>query len=740
MKRAITAAAFLIAATAGALTLGGGRAPASALRAFSPAASARHAEFERLFLASPTPQRARADLRELTRAPRIAGTEEGRRSAEFVLGEFRAAGLDARLVEYRVLLPMPRKVRVDLVEPHFRPGPTPESEATGENENRGAPRPAYNAYSPSGRVEAPVVYANYGLPEDYAHLDKLGVDARGKIVLARYGKCFRGVKAYVAEQRGAAGLLIYSDPADDGFRRGEVYPDGPWRPATAVQQGSILYLTGHAGDPLTPGVAATAEAPRLTIDQARTLPRIPTAPLSWRDAAPILENLQGFEAPGEWQGALPFVYRVGPGSSRVEMDLEMDFQVRPIWNVIAEIPGATEPEAWVILGNHRDAWGYGAVDAASGTAPLLAVARGYGELLKRGWRPRRTILLASWDAEEFGLIGSTEWVEENVEHLRRHAVAYLNMDVGVSGPNFNAAAVPSLSRLIREVAGGVRDPKTQLALLDAWRSHAPQRGREGGLSPATSLEGPGGPGEPRVGELGSGSDYTPFLQHAGVPAADLGFSGPFGVYHAEADDFHWMATFGDPTFEYSVAAAQVFGVMGLRLAGAEIVPFDFEDYGRALRGYFDQLEKELKKAGAHSALPVGRARASATRFAEAAARLRRRMEAAGGEELREAERSALNRALVQVERDFLLPAGLPGRAWFRHAFYAPGVYTGYEAAIFPGVREAVERKDWQTAREQLRQVREAIERGTATLERAIAALEAARPPQRQGLRGKDREG
>jgi N-acetylated-alpha-linked acidic dipeptidase len=730
----------VIASAAGALTLGGGRPPEPPLRGFSPEASARHAAFERDFLASPTPERARADLRALTLAPRVAGSEEDYRSAQYVLQQFRAAGLEARIVEYHVLLPLPRKVRVDLVEPFHRPGPTPEARGSGSEHSGLEGLPAYNAFSPSGSVEAPVVYANYGLPEDYAQLEKLGVDVRGKIVLARYGRCFRGVKAFVAEQRGAAGLLIYSDPADDGFRRGEVYPEGPWRPATAVQQGSILYLTGHAGDPLTPGTAATLEAPRLPLEQARTLPRIPTAPLSWLDAAPILENLEGCEAPREWQGALPFTYRVGPGTSKVHLELEMDFRVRPIWNVIGEIRGVSEPDSWVILGNHRDAWMFGAVDAASGTAPLLAVARGLGELLRKGWRPRRTILLASWDAEEFGLIGSTEWVEENAEHLRRHAVAYLNMDVGVSGPNFSAAAVPSLNRLLREVAGGVRDPKTQQALLDVWTSQNLRSNHEGGLLPGLSPGRPSGWDEPRVGDLGSGSDYTPFLQHAGVPAADISFSGPYGVYHAAADDFRWMETFGDPTFEYSATAARVFGLLALRLGGAEIVPLDFEDYGRALRGYVEKLERGLKKAGAISALPTGRLRVAVARFTETAGRLRRRVEEAGAEALSAAELETLNRALIQVERDFLLPEGLPGRGWFRHAFYAPGVYTGYEAVIFPGVREAVNLKDWSVAREQMQEVREAIERGTKTLERAVEALPAAPAETRGVARRKGRSG
>ncbi|MFB3921685.1 MAG: M28 family metallopeptidase [Terriglobia bacterium] len=695
--------------------------PAPEIRGFSPSSAKRQAELEKAFRAVPTAERARLDLWALTSAPHVAGTPEDYETAKFVLEQFRAAGLDAEIIDYRVLLPMPREVKVDLVEPFKREGPTPEG-AQDLKKRAKTPDfvPAFNAYSPSGDVTARVVYANYGLPEDYERLKELGVDVAGSIVLVRYGKCFRGVKAYVAQQSRAAGVLIYSDPADDGYRQGDAYPRGPWRPPDGVQRGSILYMTDYAGDPLTPGIPATAEAKRLALKDAPTLPRIPTTPISYEDASPILENLGGPVAPQAWQGALPLTYHVGPGAAKVRLKLDMDFRLRSIWNVVARIPGSSQPESWVVLGNHRDAWTYGAVDPASGTAPLLAVARGLGQLLKGGWRPQRTLVLASWDAEEFGLIGSTEWMEDNAAILDQHAVAYLNMDSGVSGTHFGASAVPSLGRLIREATRDVTDPDSGRSLFSVWSEEAPRVRREGGIPYLVLNNPPVTPGiEARVGDLGSGSDYTPFLQHAGVPSLDIGFAGPYGVYHSVYDNFDWMQEFGDPSFRYSVAAAQVYGTLALRLADAQALPFDFEDYGKALLTYLSDLEAEAQKGDPAGRLQFDEAKKSAERFTAAARKLNRKLTTANADgEWDPRYLSSLNQSLMKVERSFLLPGGLPGRAWFRHAFYAPGVYTGYSAVIFPGVREALARRDWPGAREQLRQVQAAIDRGTATLARA----------------------
>lgn len=724
MKKILQAALCALLLASWGLTLMWGR-PDVSLRGFFPAEAARQAEFEKAFRAVPTPERAQQDLWVLTQSPHVAGTPEDYATAQYVLGQFREAGLETKIVEYQVLLPMPKEVKVDLLEPFKREGPTPEGGWTWDKDSYDSSVvPAFNAYSPSGEITARVIYANYGLPEDYRRLREAGIEVAGKIVIVRYGKCFRGVKAYVAEENHAAGLLIYSDPAEDGYRQGDVYPRGPWRPATGVQRGSILYLTGYAGDPLTPGVAATKGAKRLVLKEATTLPRIPTTPISSEDAAPILENLGGPVAPREWQGALPFTYHLGPGASKVHLKLDMDFQVRPIWNVTAQIPGTTQPDWWVVVGNHRDAWTYGAVDPNSGTAPLLAVARGLGQLLKQGWKPQRSIVLASWDAEEFGLIGSTEWAEEHAETLTRHAVAYLNMDVGVCGPYFGASAVPSLQRLIREATQDVTDPKSGRSLYAVWLEESLKVRRETGIPIVVPAQAPlPGPAEARVGELGSGSDFTPFLQHLGVPALDVGFGGPYGVYHALYDNFYWMQNFGDPTFKYSVAAAQVFGTLALRLADADILPFEYEDYGKAIQKYLRDLEEEMKKNNAADKLQLDDATKSAVKFTDTARLLSQKLAEVSASGLSDPGRlSTVNHALLEVERNFLLTNGLPGRAWFRHAFYAPGVYTGYAAVVMPGVREATERKDWATAAQQLSLVQAAIDRGTVTLTQALQTL------------------
>ncbi len=705
--------------------------PEGSFRGFFPPDAAREAEVEKTFRAVPTPEQARQDLWTLTQTPHVASTPEDYRAAQFVLNQFHEAGLEASIAEYRVYLPMPRHVEVDLVSPRRWAGPTVETES-GANPQPGDPPPvipAFNAYSPSCDLTAPVVYANYGLPEDYRRLKEFGVDVAGKIVIVRYGKCFRGVKAYVAEEQHAAGLLIYSDPGEDGYRRGDVFPRGPWRPASAVQRGSILYLTSYAGDPLTPGVAATRDARRINPKDSPTLPHIPTTPLSYQDATPILENLTGPVAPASWQGALPFTYHLGPGTSRVHLKLEMDFRERSIWDVIARIPGSVEPDAWVVLGNHRDAWTYGAADPSSGTAPLLAVGRGLGRLLQQGWRPRRTMVLASWDAEEFGLIGSTEWVEDHAGELARSAVAYLNMDVGVSGPHFTASAVPSLRALIREAARDITDPNTGRDLYSVWSEEGPKLQREEGIPGVFPAQVPGLDAAPaHVGDLGGGSDFTPFLQHLGIASMDLGFGGPYGVYHAADDNFYWMEHFGDPSFRYSVVAAQVFGTLGLRMADADILPFDYSEYGEAIQKYVRDLVEELKQTNQGDKLPLDGVAKAAARFTETAHNLEPWMQAlAGPDRTNAARQTSVNDAFKQVERDFLLPQGLPNRAWFRHAFYAPGVYTGYAAVIMPGVREAIRQKDWATAEKQARLLQEAIERGTATLSRALELLGGAGP-------------
>jgi N-acetylated-alpha-linked acidic dipeptidase len=571
--------------------------------------------------------------------------------------------------------------------------------------------PAFHGSSPSCDVTADAVYVNYGRPEDFKKLDEMHISVAGKMVLVRYGMNFRGVKVYLAQQRGAAGVIIYSDPADDGYFQGDKYPHGPWRPDTGVQRGSVQFMFKYPVDATTPDVASTpglAATRRLPLPKVSSLPTIPSMPLSYHDAAPILESLGGPVAPREWQGALPFSYHVGGGGQiKVHMQLKMDFAQRTVWDVIGKIPGTEFPDEWVVAGNHRDAWVYGAVDPGSGTAAMLEAVHGVGVLLAQGWKPRRTLFFCSWDAEEEGLIGSTEWAEEHAKQLA-HAVAYINTDASVSGPHFEASAVPSLKQFIREVTMEVASPKGG-SVYDDWKrdlGDAARRrlGKEFNEAPMVPLVG----GEVRVGDLGSGSDYTPFIQHLGVPSTDIGSTGAYGVYHSVFDNYAWFVMNADPTFVYEQQMARVFGLEALHMADADVLPYDYVTYARQIQTYLAAAQGRAKDAGLN--LDFNAALAAANRCAAEAAMVMGKQLAGGGNP------AVLNAALRAVEGDLLSPEGLPGRPWFRHTIFAPGEYTGYAAVVIPGVNEAIDAHDAARAQEQMANVTAALVRATATLE------------------------
>jgi N-acetylated-alpha-linked acidic dipeptidase len=563
------------------------------------------------------------------------------------------------------------------------------------------------------------VYANYCRPEDFAKLKDLGIDLHGKIALCRYGGNFRGVKVYVAQQQGAAGVLIYSDPADDGYYRGDMYPHGPYRPATAVQRGSVQFMFKYPGDALTPGVASRPDLPaseRLPLDKVTSLPSIPSEPLSYHDASPILEHLGGPDAPREWQGALPYTYHVGPGV-KVHMDIKMGYEYSTIWDVIGSVAGTEFPDEWVVAGNHRDAWVYGAVDPNSGTAAMLEAVHGVGALLKTGWKPKRRIVFCSWDAEEWGLIGSTEWAEDNAKPLA-HAVAYFNTDVGVSGPNFEASAVPSLKEFVRNVAKGVPSPKGG-TVYDEWKK---AQADEAHHRRSNGVEEHGARGNARVdndvnvGDLGSGSDFTPFIQHLGVPSTDVGSGGPYGVYHSVFDNYAWFVMNADPTFVYEQEMARVFGLEVLHMADADVLPYDYVTYGKEISAYIDAAQKKAAETGL-TGLDFAQAKSAADKFTQLAEKVRERQEKAASDAPQ--QRAALNAQLRDVEEGFLSSAGLPNRPWFKHTIYAPGEYTGYAAVVIPGVNEAIDAKDAARAQSQMTVLTGAIEHATSTLE-AIA--------------------
>ncbi|HSR68907.1 MAG TPA: M28 family metallopeptidase [Acidobacteriota bacterium] len=672
---------------------------------YSSQSAARQLQAEALFATVPTPASARRHHRVLTEEPHVEGQPAQRKVAEYILDHFRKNGLQADLVEYLAWLPFPKKVSVTLLEPEERPLGLQEEgyQLDKDSFSRDVILP-FHAYSPSGQVEGQVVYVNYGLPDDYAALEEMGVEVRGKIVLARYGRSFRGVKVKTAEERGAAGVLIYSDPMDDGYFRGDLFPHGPMRPPSAVQRGSVQYLFIHPGDPLTPATPALPEAQALSFEEAVNVPRIPSQPLSYQDARPILEALRGPNVPEGWQGGLPFAYHVGPGPSRVRLELEMDHARRPVYNVIGRIEGSELPDQWVILGNHIDAWTYGAVDPNSGTTAMLEVASGLGRLLDQGYRPRRTIILAGWGGEEYGLIGSTEWGEHLRQELTDKAVAYLNVDVGVAGGRFSASAVPALDDLLRDVTRRVLDPDSRRPVYDQWL-----QAQNANRTEPLNL--------PDADDLGSGSDYTVFLDHLGIPSLSMGFGGDYGVYHSLYDSHYWMDQFGDPGWQYHPAIAEIWGRTALRLANAELLPFNYGEYGSAITGYLEDLEKKAQGLGGGLVnwQQLKDEAGAMQRIGEDISSGMSRLLENG---LDQGRRRRFNDLLRRAERGFLLEQGLPRRSWFRHSIYAPGYYTGYASLPLPGLAEAVENRDPSQAGQQAELLLRALREVNRTLDQA----------------------
>ena len=667
----------------------------------------QEAKVEEKFLSVPDPKLAGEALKTLTAEPHLASTPEDHKTAEYVAQKFRAAGLETEIVPYRVLMNQPKAVKMEAFNSagqRIVSGPEREHVEGDPFEDNPKVVMPFNGSSGSGDVTGEAVYANYGRPEDFDHLASQHVDLRGKIVIVRYGQNFRGVKVYLAEQHGAAGVLIYSDPQDDGYFKGDTYPDGPWRPASGVQRGSVQYLFKYPGDPETPGVASTPDLP----DSARVSPEgnqphIIAIPISYHDAAPILENLKGLSVPQGWQGALPFRYHLGvaggQGAVKVHLVSQQDYERRTIWDVIGKVPGADNPEDWVVAGNHRDAWVYGAVDPNSGTAAMLEAVHGIGELLKDGWRPKRTMIFCSWDAEEEGLIGSTEWVEQHAKELQ-NAVLYINVDVAVAGPDFSASAVPSLKQFIRDVTKSVPSP-TGPSLYEVWRNNR---------SEATERRPSNAPsdGDVRVGDLGSGSDFTPFLQHAGVPSTDIGSGGPYGVYHSVFDNYAWYTMNADPRFIYLQEMARVFGLEALRMADTDVLPYDYWNYAREITSYLEAAHKKANeyKLGAIDFTP---AELAASHLSNAGQRIR------GMQMVPPANPAKLNAALRQAEAALLTDAGLPNRPWYRHTIYAPGEFTGYAAVVIPGVNEAIEAKNENRVKQQLQVLADALNRAAQAL-------------------------
>ena len=720
MRKVVGSAAIVVAAVAWVSAQSPQR-----IRGFSAANSSREAARERDFLAMPSAKDAEADFDVMTAEPHHAGSPYEIRLADYVADRFKELGFDVRQYEYSVLLPWPGERRIDIVAPDpVKLQVEEETIATDPWAKKSGILPAYNAYSPSGDVSGEVVYVNYGIPADYDKLKELGIDVRGRIVLARYGGSWRGIKPKVAAEHGAVGCIIYSDPRDDGYFQGDVYPDGPFRGWGMIQRGSVLDMPRTPGDPSTPDRPSKDGVERLSMEKIETFSPIPVQPMSYRDGFEILKRLKGPVAPEAWRGALPITYHIGPGPASVHMKLQMDYGQRRLIDVVGKITGSELPDEWVIVGSHRDAWVFGASDSVSGHVSMMSVARAMGAMLKTGWKPRRSVLFVSWDGEEPGLLGSTEWVEDLQAELRTKAAVYLNRDAGAGGTIFTGGGVHSLTPFLHELAqsivtgsGAVSDAAARgnssrpQTLYDTWL----ERSRE--QKPAHEGEAP--LKTPTVGALGSGSDFTAFLDHVGVPSMDFGLSGEGGdgTYHSTYDDPMWFKKFVDPDFKHSVLAAQVTGVAMLRLADADVLPFDYEVYGRQILEYIGEIETEATKASPEDAKAIDFAglKAAAQAFAQAGASLRARADAMLNGSVKQADAAAMDRQLMMAERDLIEPAGLPDRPWFRHVIYAPGLYTGYGVKTIPGVREAVDAKNFSRAAEQAKIVIRALHRATKTL-------------------------
>jgi N-acetylated-alpha-linked acidic dipeptidase len=725
------------------------------LRGFTAKSAGAERRWEEKFRAAAEPDSMRETMRFLSARPHHVGSPRDSLNAEWILQKFRAWGLDARIETFQVLFPTPKERLVELVVPrHFsaalREPSVKQDPTSGQHSEQ---LPTYNAYSTDGDVTAPLVFVNYGLPADYQRLERLGVSVRGAIVIAKYGHSWRGIKPKVAAEHGAVGCLIYSDPGDDGYRAGDVYPKGPFRPRDGVQRGSVMDQPQYPGDPLTPGVGATPDAKRLDRSEVQTITRIPVQPISYADALPLLEALGGRVAPVDWAGALPITYHVGPGPARVHLRLRFNWRLTPVRDVIAQIPGATAPDQWVVRGNHHDAWVNGAEDPISGLVALLEEARGLGQLLHQGWRPRRTIVFAAWDGEEPMLLGSTEWAETHADELARHAVAYLNTDTNGRG-FLGAEGSPSLTRLVSEVARDIDDPETR---LNVWRrAHARSIAS---ASSADKRQEARKRADLLLGALGSGSDYATFYDHLGVASLNLEFSGEDdgGIYHSIYDSFHWFTSFSDTAFVYERALAQTAGTAVMRLADAELLPFEFTHLAERVRGDLGEVQ-DLLKATRDTIEERNRQIAESTliavddprrptvmpaveevppdlnfapvqnglrRLAAAADRYEQAFSAAsdsGGAALAGAAIAEVNAMMLQTERLLAPPEGLPRRPWYHHLLAAPGWYTGYAPKTLPGVREAIEGKRWQEAEQQAVVLGRALEEEAKLLERAAERL------------------
>ncbi len=749
----------------------------TALVGYSPSASQNEREWETKFRAIPDPANLREYMRRLSARPHHVGSPYDKDNAEWILAHFKEWGLDAHIERFDVLFPTPKvrllemlaptKFTAKLEEPALAVDPT--------SNQKSEQLPTYNVYSIDGDVTGPLVFVNYGLPEDYEKLDRLGISVKGAIVIAKYLHSWRGVKPKVAAEHGAIGCLIYSEPQDDGYTRGDVFPAGPMRPADGVQRGSVMdFASASPGDPLTPGIGATPDAKRLPLNEAKSITKIPVLPISYGDAQPLFAALAGPMAPDKWRGSLPIPYHVGPGPAQVHLKVAFNWDIKPVYDVIAKIPGSVAPDEWIIRGNHHDAWVNGAEDPISGQVSLLEEARALSLLLKQGWKPRRTIIYTAWDGEEPMLLGSTEWVETHADELRQHAAVYINSDSNGRGV-LNMGGSHSLEQFINGVARDIEDPEAKVSedKMSGNKMSVWQRAQLSKIAKANSPENPkDDPKELRkelrqrtdlrIDALGSGTDYTAFLDHLGIATLDLGYADEDegGIYHSVYDDFYWYTHFSDKDFVYGRALAQTVGTSVMRLADAEVLPFDFVNLADTVEMYTKNLQKllaakqeEIRERnreldeGVFQATfdprrptvapareevpphlnfaPMQNAADSLTRSARHYQQALSEKQSSLEEDAVAAKLGALNRNLIESERRLTNADGLPRRPWYKHLLYAPGVYTGYGVKTVPGVREGIEQKRYAEAEQEIVRVSKALEDESALIESAAQELEGA---------------
>jgi N-acetylated-alpha-linked acidic dipeptidase len=720
------------------------------LRGYSEESSRIEKEWEAKFRAIPDTTNLRAYMERMAARPHHLGSPYDKDNAEWILSKFREWGLEARIETYEVLFPTPKERALEMIEPvKFTAKLQEPAVAVDSTSNQHQEQlPSYNAYSIDGDVSGPLVYVNYGVPDDYEQLARMGTSVKGAIVIARYGASWRGIKPKVAAEHGAVGCIIYSDPRDDGYAEGAVFPHGPYRPADGVQRGSVMDMPVYPGDPLTPGVGATSAAKRLPLNDVQTLTKIPVLPISYGDAQPLLAALKGPVAPQAWRGALPITYRIGPGPAKVRLKVQSNWGMAKLYNVIARIPGSEHPNEWIVRGNHHDAWVNGAQDPVSAMNAMLEEARALGELLKLGWKPKRTIIYCAWDGEEQGLIGSTEWAEDHAADLRSKAVAYINSDSNSRG-YLNMSGSHTLEAFINGVARDIEDPEKKMSV---WkRAHLQE------ISESSDPQEIRGRADLRIGALGSGSDYTAFIDHLGVPSLNLGYSGEDGggIYHSIYDDLYWYMHYSDTDFVYGRALAQTIGITVMRLANADLLPFEFHNLTDTIRRYVGELQKLAKSKreqiqernrqideGVFQAIadpketsvppskepvppflnfaPLDNGLSALALSSEKYERAVSSASKLSGTSLRE-----VNATLIQIERSLTLSEGLPGRPWFKHQIYAPGFYTGYGVKTIPGVREAIEQKQWKQADEQILRVGGVLQNVAEKIQSAAAQLEKA---------------